>query len=269
MKILESFTLSKRNNGMNEDCLYIGNRIIAVIDGVTSKSPQPQNVEKTGGCFAAETISRLFDAMPENLINPLDIVIYLNHHLKCLIADSPYAAQKEPPAASVIFYDKNTRCVISYGDCQFLYQGLCYKDEKKIDIIHAEKRARILQECLSQGYSEQELLMNDFGRKEIEPEILNSFLEYANQKKEYGFAVLGFAEVVPEFIRVYPVNEGEELILASDGYPFLCSTLKDSEKALNELIQKDPLLIHEVKSTKGLQKDSVSFDDRTYVKFIA
>ena len=66
---------------------------------------------------------------------------------------------------------------------------------------------------------------------------------------------------------VYPVPPQTQVVLASDGYPVLKDTLAESEKSLDELLQKDPQCLWENRGTKGLVKGNQSFDDRTYVRF--
>ncbi len=58
-----------------------------------------------------------------------------------------------------------------------------------------------------------------------------------------------------------------EIVLASDGYPKLKSTLKESEEELAKIIEIDPLCYKTYFSTKGLKKGNFSFDDRTYIRF--
>lgn len=70
-----------------------------------------------------------------------------------------------------------------------------------------------------------------------------------------------------------------DIILASDGYPELKSTLEESEQALHKILEEDPLLFRQFKSTKGKivkppsfgdhsskKTGATSFDDRTYVR---
>lgn len=59
----------------------------------------------------------------------------------------------------------------------------------------------------------------------------------------------------------------QEIVLASDGYPFLKPTLAESEAALEHLIARDPQCIHDFIATKGLEEGNKSFDDRTYIRF--
>lgn len=58
------------------------------------------------------------------------------------------------------------------------------------------------------------------------------------------------------------------MILASDGYPKLFNSLIESELYLKKIINEDPLCYKLFKSTKGINKGKLSFDDRAYIKFI-
>lgn len=264
-EILESFTLSKKGDQeRNEDALHVGDRFIAVADGVTPKAPQPANATMTSGRFASQTLCSLLPKMPP-LTRPEEILNWLNTQLKQKIAESVFADCPEKPSASVIFYDALTQRVISYGDCQLLLGGQVYKREKAVDKRLSEKRSQILQERLEHGCTPEELLQNDVGRAAIVAELMTHAAQNANKPGEEGFPVMGIGEIVPEYIDVYPVSG--EVVLASDGYPELADTLQQSEMHLQEVVQTDPLLISKYKSTKGMAQGNVSYDDRTYIRF--
>lgn len=55
-------------------------------------------------------------------------------------------------------------------------------------------------------------------------------------------------------------------VLASDGYPTLLPTLRDTEKALAKQLADDPQNIRSFVATKGLVEGNKSFDDRAYVR---
>ena len=55
-------------------------------------------------------------------------------------------------------------------------------------------------------------------------------------------------------------------VLASDGYPFLHPTLKESEAALARQLADDPQNISSFVATKGLVEGNNSFDDRAYIR---
>ncbi|WP_223847986.1 hypothetical protein [Bifidobacterium reuteri] len=92
--------------------------------------------------------------------------------------------------------------------------------------------------------------------------------QFANVRGPYGYFVFdGFTD--PAYpIRTVAVRPGDEVVLASDGFPLLKPTLADSEAALQRLKVEDPALISEYRSTKGFTPGYDSFDDRTYVRFV-
>ena len=267
--VQECFTVSKKgNNQSNEDAFFVSSRFIAVVDGVTPKTAAPANAKVSAGCFASQIVC---DCLKRHILpaDPQQLLTTLNNQLKEAIKESPFKEQKEPPAASIILYDKMSGCVIRYGDCQMLLNGNLYQRGKKSDDLCAHKRADILQACLQNGQSVTELLKCDPGRASIVSDILNSFLENANKETENGFPVLGLGKVVPNFVEVWQIPAGTEVILASDGYPLLKSTLAESERELSRIIETDPLLIGEYKATKGVTAGNASYDDRTYIRFTA
>ena len=68
-------------------------------------------------------------------------------------------------------------------------------------------------------------------------------------------------------IKVHKISESDfTIILASDGYPEVFNTLQESEDYLDYILKNDPLCYRIFKSTKGLKKGNLSFDDRAYVK---
>ncbi len=266
INVQEAFTLSKQGEQMsNEDALYVDNRFIAVIDGVTSKTEMPAKATMSGGRFAAQTMCDLLAVMP-NETQPKKMLKWLNDHLKQTIAGSIFAECSEPPSASLILYDARTKMVISYGDCQVFLNGKTYKQDKAEDIRLAKIRADILQKALDDGTPLAELLKNDIGRAKIQKHILDYASKFAN-KPEGGFPVLGRGEIIDDYIIEYPVADGEQVVLASDGYPVLAETLTESETVLHKIIKEDPLLIHQHLATKGVVAGNVSYDDRTYIRF--
>ena len=87
-----------------------------------------------------------------------------------------------------------------------------------------------------------------------------------NQNKTYA-VIDGFP--IPE-MRVPVITldfRPWEIALASDGYPFLCPTLAESEARLDEQRRNDPLNIGDFKATKGFTPGFNSFDDRSYIRF--
>ena len=160
------------------------------------------------------------------------------------------------------------------GDCQAIICGKLYENGKPYELEIAQKRV----ELIRQGMTPAE------ARKQIEPLLVKAMLE--GQNKSYtvidGFPIYREGvRVVPlkmkqasNDIEVYlqeqvkPISSPIEVVLASDGYPFLKSTLAESEEALAAQLGHDPQNIKTFIATKGLVDGNKSFDDRTFVRFL-
>ena len=84
--------------------------------------------------------------------------------------------------------------------------------------------------------------------------------------QRFAFPVFDGFPIQMEQVNVFPVGNADEIILSSDGYPHLYSTLHESECYLADILEKDPLCMRLYKSTKGVKKGNRSFDDRAYLK---
>ena len=85
-------------------------------------------------------------------------------------------------------------------------------------------------------------------------------------RQNIDFSVVDGFDIPMEKVKVVPIPSGHEVVLSTDGYPFLLPTLTESETALARLIATDPLCISEYLATKGVMEGNVSFDDRAYVR---
>lgn len=83
------------------------------------------------------------------------------------------------------------------------------------------------------------------------------------QNKNY--AVVDGFPVFMQGVIVIPVHS--EVILASDGYPFLRPTLAECEATLSQQLRDDPQNIQTFLATKGMKEGNGSFDDRAFIRF--
>ena len=169
------------------------------------------------------------------------------------------------PRASIIIYNDIRKEIISYGDCQCCINGEVHSHIKKIDELNAALRAYYLEYHLLQGMPFEELAENDLGRAAIQENLLMQFA-FENKAGEFRYAVLNGMGIEPSLIKTYKVNAGDEVILASDGYPVLCGGLRECEDTLQALLQEDPMCFRKYRSTKGLKAGNVSFDDRAFCR---
>ena len=262
MKILEVFTTSKTGNEkFNEDAVFYNDDFVVVIDGVTAKSSI--NIYPSEGRFAAEVIKEAFKYIDARY-SPYKIISLLNLELESASYISGYEFN---PAVNLVVYNNKRKEIFTYGDCLFSVNGETFKYEKQIDKTLSEKRSQILKKAIEDGMSVEELKENDISRKEIMDELISE-LKFANRNTKKGYPMLNGTSVIKKFIHTQKVKEGDHIILASDGYPQLFKTLKETEDYLFKCLEEDPLCINELCSTKGLVKGNISFDDRTYIRFI-
>ena len=91
-------------------------------------------------------------------------------------------------------------------------------------------------------------------------------LKAACLEQNAAYAVIDGFEIPMDKVKIVP--SGTEVILASDGYPYLAGTLEESEERLQKQLEDDPLCIYSFKATKGLMIGNISFDDRAYVRLL-
>ena len=270
-RIIESYICSKYNDqSLCEDGLVICSNVIAVIDGATSKSSLNWN-NKSSGRYAMEIIKKALEKGVSTR-SPLEFFSALNQALQKAIQLHPKCSIKEIPRASVIAYIADKHEIWSYGDCRCIVGDEYFSHEKQIDIELSKKRASVIEKRLATSDATYfDLEQHDFGRDVIMNDLIHQF-KYENRHYfvdgyDYGYPVLNGDIICKDMIKVHKVPHGSMAILASDGYPVLRNTLSDSEAELARIITSDPFCFREYKSTKGLSKECISFDDRTYIRF--
>lgn len=262
MNIIESNIIGKKSQEACEDGLVITDDFIAVIDGSTSKTPKHLSPDMKNGRYAMMLISEYIqgelkaDAAVDDFCAGITAYIYNKVYQPMGITEQLRLHPEERLTASAIIYSNQRKEVWMVGDCQAIINGQLYDNSKPYEHEIAAKRVALIQ----QGMTPAE------ARKRIEPLLIEAML--GGQNKSY--AVIDGFPIYREGVKVVPLEEySPEIILASDGYPFLKSTLAESEEALAHLISHDPQCLHDFIATKGLVEGNKSFDDRTYVRFEA
>ena len=279
MKIIESSIIGKKSQEACEDGMLVTDDFIAVIDGSTSKTPKHLNPDMKNGRYAMMLISEYIreelkaDASVDDFCQGVSAYIYNKVYEKLGVEKRLKEHPEERLTASAILYSRTRDEVWMVGDCQAIIDGKLYENGKPYE----EKIARKRVELIEQGLSPAE------ARKQIEPLLIEAMLSGQNQTYTVidGFPIYreGVKIVVLKVnpassgIETYfqehpePVSSPNEVVLASDGYPFLKPTLAASEAALAEQIANDPQNIHSFIATKGIVEGNKSFDDRTYIRF--
>lgn len=275
MKVIESKIEGKKSPESCEDGLVVTADFIAVIDGSTSKTPHHLSPDMKNGRYAMVLISEYIqhelkpESTVENFCEGVTSYIYNKVYRQQGIEEQMQAHPEERLTASAILYSKAKNEVWMVGDCQAIIDGKLYENNKPFEDIVARRRV----ELIRQGFTPQE------ARKTIEPLLIQAMLE--GQNKTY--TVIDGFPIYQKGMKVVSLNAPQknvetdvadslplptkEIVLASDGYPFLKPTLTESEEALAHLLAYDPQCTHEFIATKGIVVGNKSFDDRTYIRF--
>lgn len=262
MEIIEDFICGKKVEDLkNEDFLHITNDFIAVVDGVSAKNGRLFD-GVTGGRRAAEKVCEAIVVLDKKACAEEAVEKITQAVAELYEENEPKGAA----AAGAIIFSRARNEIWSVGDCQCLINGELFSHEKEIDRINSDMRALVLGMAKREGKTQEELLQKDVGREFIMPILENQHI-FANKTGRFSYGVLNGTPVPDEHIIIHKVKAGDEIVLASDGYPYLKETLEESEKLLKEELINNPLCDGEYRSTKGKAEDNISFDDRTYIRF--
>ena len=289
MKIIESSIIGKKSPEACEDGMVVTDDFIAVIDGSTSKTPKHLNPDMKNGRYAMMLISEYIreelkaDASVDDFCLGVTAYIYNKVYEKLGVEERLKEHPEERLTASAILYSRTRNEVWMVGDCQAIIDGKLYENGKSYEQEIARKRVELIEQGLSPAEA----------RKQIEPLLIKAMLSGQNQT----YTVIDGFPIYREGVKVVSVSDScsvqdsvpasdsvpcsasasasgtipsssSEIVLASDGYPFLKPTLAASEAALAEQIANDPQNIRSFIATKGIVEGNKSFDDRTYIRFV-
>ena len=289
MKIIESCIIEKKSQEACEDGMVVTDDFIAVIDGSTSKTPKHLNPDMKNGRYAMMLISEYIreelkaDASVDDFCQGVTAYIYNKVYEKLGVEERLKEHPEERLTASAILYSRTRNEVWMVGDCQAIIDGKLYENGKPYEQEIARKRVELIEQGLSPAEA----------RKQIEPLLIKAMLSGQN----LTYTVIDGFPIYREGVKVVSVSDScsvqdsvpasdsvpcsdsvsasgtipsssSEIVLASDGYPFLKPTLAASEAALAEQIANDPQNIHSFIATKGIVEGNKSFDDRTYIRFV-
>ena len=288
MKVIESSIIGKKSPEACEDGMVVTDDFIAVIDGSTSKTPKHLNPDMKNGRYAMMLISEYIreelkaDASVDDFCQGVTAYIYNKVYEKLGVEERLKEHPEERLTASAILYSRTRNEVWMVGDCQAIIDGKLYENGKPYEQEIARKRVELIEQGLSPAEA----------RKQIEPLLIEAMLSGQNQT----YTVIDGFPIYREGVKIVSVSDScsvqdsvpasdsvpcsysvsasgtffvssSEIVLASDGYPFLEPTLAASEAALAEQIANDPQNIHSFIATKGIVEGNKSFDDRTYIRF--
>lgn len=307
MKIIESCIIGKKSPEACEDGMVVTDDFIAVIDGSTSKTPKHLNPDMKNGRYAMMLISEYIreelkaDASVDDFCQGVTAFIYNKVYEKLGVEERLKERPEERLTASAILYSRTRNEVWMVGDCQAIIDGKLYENGKPYEEKIARKRVELIEQGLSPAEARKQieplLIKAMLSGQNQTYTVIDGFPIYregvkvvsvSDSSSVQGSVSSSDSSSVQDSVSSSdscsvqdPVScsgsasasdtipsSSSEIVLASDGYPFLKPSLAASEAALAEQIANDPQNIRSFIATKGIVEGNKSFDDRTYIRFV-
>ncbi len=268
MEIIEQSCIGKGGQRKCEDGIVVTKDYIAVIDGSTSKTERRFSMFRSNGRYCMQLVSRYVRHAKGNLscrqfCDGVTRLVAREYSKKMLprLAEHP----EERLTASAIVFSRLNREIWMIGDCHCLLTPVgqapvYYDNPKPYEEELAERRAAIIRES---QLPQEQYLEHDTAREAIIPRMLETM-----QEQNRSYAVIDGFPIPQQHVRVITLDfQPWEIVMATDGYPFLEPTLAASEERLAWQREHDPLNIGDFKATKAFLPGNSSFDDRSYIRF--
>ena len=237
-----------------------------MIDGSTSKSQYRHSLLRSNGRYAMQLTERYIRRMPKTTTCEqflTGVTAYIHKHYKKSMLPRLAEHPEDRLTCSAIVFSRLNREVWMVGDCQCLIGNEYYDNPKPYEAELAAMRAEEVKRQLAAGVKQEELLTNDTARSVIIPRMIETM-----RQQNVSYSVIDGFHIPRQHVRIITLDfRPWEIVLASDGYPYLCPTLEESERRLLQQHTEDPLNIGAFQATKAFHPDFNSFDDRAYIRF--
>ena len=222
---------------------------------------------RSNGRYAMQLVCRYIKSMPANTSSEMflrGVTAYIRKHYKKSMLPRLAEHPEDRLTCSAVVFSRLSREIWLIGDCQCLIGDQYYDNPKPAEAELASLRAEEMKRLLAQGMTQDELLRNDTARPMIIPRMIETMKE-----QNISYSVIDGFHIPRQYVKVIELDfQPWDVVLASDGYPFLRPTLEESEQLLQQQREKDPLNIGpDFQATKGFHPDFNSFDDRSYIRF--
>ncbi len=264
-EIIERHVVGKISPERCEDVIHVSKNFIAVIDGATSYLCHETG--KAPGKVIAEiidhSISELSPALPSQQFH-IELSLRVGDELS-----RKWPVNEEVPTASLITYSVAHSEVWILGDGWVSAAGHARRFSIPFADAYTLLRCTYLHSLIQRGMSIAELRDNDRALELILPFIRVQKHIQNTLPEPYGYGVLDGRSSCSNYVKIMKIRSGDEVILASDGYPVIAKDLRRTEELLQRIIEEDPLMISKYKQVKGVMNGQKSFDDRAFVRFRA
>jgi hypothetical protein len=263
----EHSVIPRCDNRKCEDRLVVTDSFVAVIDGATSKGSSPIEIEAVH--VVVEEISTLVRVMPDNISIQEFIESATNRVSLALSAVCPEDGWLAgPPSAGLVMFSLARREIWIVGDGWLMIDGIARRLGSETENHLAVVRSLVAHCLIQNGTTVDELRQHDSSRDAILPILAMQWTLRNRVDAPEGYVQVDGSPIPMTMIEIVSLDgDSHEIVLASDGYLDLESTLEESEKRYSAIVADDPLLISLHKATKGVMAGCNGHDDRTFVRF--
>lgn len=268
MRVLETFVRSKSGDPNScEDVVAITPDFVAVFDGASDVTGRRYD-GVPGGRLAAQIAARALADVPGHAAAD-DLIDHLTEALatRSLLQEvRPLQPGINRPRTTMLVYSRYRRELWRIGDSGFALDGTADLPSKPVGELAYGLRAAYTTALLAGGTDHDELAADDPGFHLLKP-FYRAQGHLVNRLGPYGYGALDGSAVPHEFIeRIQVPADIRQLVLVSDGYPFIRDCLAATEAELAALMQRDPLGIREWTRPAALGPTLKAFDDRAWVR---
>lgn len=258
----------------NEDSLVVTKHFAAVFDGATARN-SPLYEGRTTARMAAEILVQAVETLPPDADCPTALAhltqAIANEYTKRGMVD---LVQKEPWqrfTASGAIYSAYHRQIWLVGDCQALVGSTHHTQEKLIDFVVYRfagiSRDALLREGKYTMAQLRDTTQNPIWDMCLPAITVQQFYQNAEFASVWSHPVFDGTPIhLPQIDIIDVPQDITDIVLASDGYPALASTLAESEKLLAQILSDDPLCYKKNFQLKVLKEGAKANDDRTYLR---
>ena len=237
-----------------------------MIDGSTSKSQYRHSLFHSNGRYCMLLVAKYLRRVPKTVTCSefcRGVTAYVRKHYRRSALPRLAERPEDRLTASAVIFSRVSREIWMIGDCHCLVGNQYYDNPKPYEAELAEMRARRVHQLMAEGMTTEQLLSDDPARAAIIPRMLETM-----QQQNRTYSVIDGFPIPLSHVRTVTLDfQPWDIVLASDGYPFLRPTLAESEALLQQQRNEDPLNVGAFKATKAFLPGNLSFDDRSYVRF--
>lgn len=253
-----------------EDGIVVTDEHIAVIDGATAKSSVQPNTTSPGKAITMAIAEYLTETRTTHY--GAELVRRLSRFVRrrLLVPNAYGRPSVEAPSASLAVYSREAKRITVVGDIAVMIGETIHRTQTPFDLCMSQTRSIVNWIKISEHGSAMADRNVDAGREFILQILrLQHLFRNVEGDNPWAYGSIDGFPVPARFIAEYVVKDGQEVVLSSDGYPLIKSSLGEAEAALARVLAEDPLRTLKYLDTKGMMPGQVSFDDRAYVRFIA